>query len=387
MKYKITEGTPFILAGVAKYGNQGSSSHQKENQHGSKNSKITFDFDLPSFTFDIDKEALKREALKAKEEAIKLKEAALRATDEFVNTYKQHYDEQNKTTPDSRSSNASSPDDSANEVHSEKEETSEKEVDSTSEEASQTDSDGYTQTSNEDSTDTQEKAKREDDEFTRYFNEFGKQMNAFGSAMGEYGKNIGKSMESWSKNFDKVFTKEWAEQMESSIKDIFNVEPKTPHHRPHPFGHEFVKEFNRHWTGSYSTEDYSLWQLESLFNELYSNNAELQQADLSPEAFYEVQCNDLGTTMHDDLLLVGCQVKSAKGLPYSVVVQRLVPEQWLIVKLTQEEYNKDWMKQVEKLEILKDYSLDSYFILRHFKSKEKQQASSYKIYIPLKEVR
>lgn len=379
MKYKIVEGTPFILAGVAKYGNQGTNTYQKGTHQRPKSSKISFDFDLPSFTFDIDKEALKREALKAKEEALKFTEAALRATDEFVNTYKQHYDSQNKTNSESPESDSSEKSDEYTEEKTVvQEETTE---------ATDSDSEGFTEASNDESSSQKQQSQSDTDEFTRYFNEFGKQMNAFGSAMGEYGKNIGKSMESWSKNFDKVFTKEWAEQMENSIKDIFTVEPKSPHHRPHPFGQEFAKEFNRHWTGSFSTEDYALWQLEALFNELYGNNEALQQADLSPESFYEVQCNDLGTSMHDELLMVGCQVKSAKGLPYSVVVQRLVPEQWLVLKLTQEEFKKDWMHQVEKLDVLKDYSLDSYFVIRHFKSKEKQQDSSYKIYIPLKEVR
>lgn len=414
MKYKLIDGSSFILAGVTKYGSKTNSRHEHDHSHRPDPTKIRFDFDLPSFTFDIDKEALKREALKAKEEAMKFKEAALKATDEFVKTYKQTYEnnetskeaEYNSDMTSDNSESAANESESANAASTDNASAESTSTDNTSAESTSTnsttaegtsadsESSEGTSTENTDSHNTEAKKNTaEYDDFSKYFDEFGKQMNAFGSVMGEYGKQFGKSMKSWSKNFEKAFSKEWAEGMENTIKDIFNVEtkgshqPHHPHHPQNPFSPEFAKEFNRHWSGSFSNDDYAVWELTALFNELYERESALKQSDLTPDIYYEVLCSDLGTPLNDELRFVGCQVKSTKELPYSVVSQRLTAQQWLVIKLNDDEFKKDWMKQVEKLEILSNFTIEPYFILRHFKSKEKESEASHKIYIPLKEVR
>lgn len=368
MKYKLIDGSTFVLAGVSSYSNktENSSTTNNTNEDHSgqrpKMVKMSFDFDIPSFTFDIDKEAIKKEAAKIKEEAMKFKEAAMRAKDDAMRS-------REKAT-DSKEEDTDSEEDTE-EATAQKEETS-----------NESNTSEHTHSGEQRTTSTSSPFPGMDD-FSKYMNDFGKHMNAFGNSMGEYGKTLGKSMESWGKNFDKVFTKDFVDSMENTFKNIFGED--TPHesHKKN----NFDQEINRHWTGNFTSDDYSLWQQEALFNELYENNETIRNADMSPDLFYEVQCYDLNTKMNDQLTFIGCQVKSTKELPYSVVTQRLSPKQWLVVKLTKEEFEKDWMQKVESLEILGDHTMDQYFILRHFKHSEQQQNSLYKIYIPLKETR
>jgi len=391
MKYKLIDGSTFIIAGVATYTTQekvtppNDSTQEKKSASNEphKTVKMRFDFDLPNFTFDIDKEAIKRDALRAKEAAMKFKDEAIRFKDEAMKR-KEKMDQD-------KVQKAKSSEDFHVEDHSSVDNTYNKEGSTIqgnqAEEESTINSNQTEEESKENNPNSNNNANTSGvDDFSKYMNEFGKYMSAFGDTMGEYGKNFGKTLDglftkdwvnsmettfkdTFGKNLDGLFTKDWVSSMENTFKDLFG------------------EDIDRHWSGNFTPSDYKTWQQEALFNELYENNPSLRDADLAPDVYYEVQGYDLGTKMNEQLSFIGCQVKSSKGLPYSVVTHRSSPEQWLVVKLTEEEFNADWMKVIETLDVIKDYSQYPYFILRHFKHADQQQDSLYKIYIPLKDAR
>jgi len=382
MKYKLIDGSTFIIAGVASYNTQKKltpstdSTQHKQSSSPHKTVKMKFDFDLPNFTFDIDKEAIKRDAQRAKEAALKFKEEAIRFKEEAMKRKeKMDFEEAQKAASSDRTyaDNESTVDNS----HFEEESTlhnSQAEENSDDSNSDNNNNNSNNNSSNNNSSSNNNGASHNSstpgmDEFSKYMNEFGKYMSAFGNTMGEYGKNFGKSMQSFGKNFDGLFTKDWVDSMENTFKDLFG------------------EDIDRHWSGNFTPNDYETWQQEALFNELYENNPTLRDADLAPDIYYEVQGYDLGTKMNEQLSFIGCQVKSTKDLPYSVVTHRSSPEQWLVVKLTEDEFNADWMKVIESLDLIKDYYQYPYFILRHFKHADQQQDSLYKIYIPLKDAR
>jgi len=334
MKYKIIDGTTIMLAGVASYDTV---ERQKKAANG-KGVKINLDFDFPPTSQIVDIDTIKEEAQRIKEQAKKVK-------DEVKDKYKQYEKSQTHNS-----------DTNANQAQEE-----EKDANSNN-------------------------SQNNDDIFT---------------TLGDTMRSLSKNIESWGKSFEKGFEKSvenwnenwnenWSENFEKGMSE-FEKKMGNFGETMGKFGEEFERKFteyaknlNEHWNNEFKSEEYSQWQLESLFNELYTNNPEMDTLDRSPELFYEVEGYDLKTAMNDQLTFIGCHINTCEGVPFSFVTQQLVSDKWLVLKLSKDEYSKDWMKKLDTIEQLKDYDLEQFFIVRHFKDSQKQDDKKIKLYVPLK---
>lgn len=375
MKYKLSEGSTIYLAGVANY----NTSNKEAKDKGPKVKTIEFDF---TNDLDIDTDALKEELKKIK---IIAKDEAKKAV-ENIKVYAKQYKtsvkpEETEETEDKSTSETESGEHVENEytgdhTHTEPQEEAQEGTDSR--EPSADDIDDKKTTYNEPDF---------MDGFTEAMKNFGSHMEHFGKNLE---KNLSKNMGTWAKSFEKgmdhfeknmeKFGEEmerfgeemgkkgevWGENLEENLKNI-------------------SKNFEKHWSQDNSQDAYESWELEALFNELYKNSEIIQELDPTPDRFFKVENYELGTKLNDQMTFVGCQVKSIDALPNQFVSQSLKADKWLIVKLTKEEYNKDWMSKLTELDEVKDYTMESYFIVRQFKKQEVQDSKKIKLYIPLKE--
>jgi len=159
--------------------------------------------------------------------------------------------------------------------------------------------------------------------------------------METWGENFGKRAESWGKNFE-----------------------------------QYVEDFEKHWDSDYTYDHYGNWELESLFLELYQQNDKIKAMDKTPNIFFQVNSYDLDTTMNNQLTFIGCQVDDKDVVPYAFVSQQVRADKWLLVKLSAEEFQKDWMSKVSELDQVQGYDIDPYIVVRRFKDPEKQESKT-----------
>ncbi len=328
MKYKLIDGSTIYLAGVAAY-TTGDAPKKESNKHKFK-INLDFDFDNPkTFVFDFDKMKEEKEKYKKlfKEEAKKYKEVYKNEAKKYKEAYKSEASKQNESDNNSEENNE-------------------------------------TQSSDTSENKTQDNTFNFNEDF---LNGFGDVMSDLGKNLEQWGESFGKSMESFGINLDKF----------GSEMDKFGseIEKKVSH---------YAKDMEKHWSNDVPSDDYDTWELESLFNELYQNSDTIEAVDKTPHLYYKIDGYDLGTTMNDQLTFIGSHLETASTAPFGFVTKTLVSDKWLVLKLSKEEYAKDWMQQLDTIELLKDYNVEQYFITRHFKNKEDQESKKIKIYIPLK---
>lgn len=198
-------------------------------------------------------------------------------------------------------------------------------------------------------------------------NGLGDMFNHFGANLEDWGKTFEGSMENFGVNLDKF----------GSEMDKFGseIEKKVS---------EYTKDFENHWCNDARSDDYDTWELESLYNEIYNSNEDLATYDNSPNLYYKVDGYDLGTSMDDQLVFIGSHIRDNSPIPFAFVSKTLNPDKWLVIKLNKEEYSKDWMKKVNNLEELADYTVEQFILTRYFKNSDDQSKKKVKIYIPLK---
>jgi hypothetical protein len=88
--------------------------------------------------------------------------------------------------------------------------------------------------------------------------------------------------------------------------------------------------------------------------------------------FYEVRVIDSGLNDHEAMVLLGNRFQEGVNVTYPSVSMTFDPDKWLVVKLTEDEFAKDWLKRLEDVELLKDYKLEPYFIITHPREKEEE---------------
>lgn len=384
MKYKITEGSTIYLAGVANY-----NTSKKNEEKKPKETKIEFNFvnDL-----DIDTDALKEELKKIK---IIAKDEAKKAV-ENLKVYAKQYSttESPKAEEDGAESVEEEPSVDV-EVEIEVNVDAEPVEDDSLEDEFTAEPENEPESSEE--INDKEKTYSEEPDFMAGFSDamknFGVHMEHFGKNfeknMEHFGKNIEKNMGTWAKSFEKGMgnfeknMERFGEEMERFGEEMEKNGEKWGKNLEENLK-SMGKNFEKHWTCDQDSEAYETWEAEALFNELYNNSEALQALDQSPDRYFKVENYELGTKLGDQMTFVGCQVKSVDSLPNQFVSQSLKADQWLIVKLSKEEYNKDWMSKLQELEQLKDYNMETYFIVRQFKKQEVQDEKKIKLYIPLK---
>lgn len=224
------------------------------------------------------------------------------------------------------------------------------------------------------------------------FKDFENSINEFGRSMDKWGHDFGKSMDQWAKGFSNKAEQYgakvdvWAKQFNSrdGEKDYNDKEKDVNDKERKCEIHVVANNMDHIWSNNHKADDYNVWELESLFKDIYLNNPELKDIDLNSDVYYELQSYDLNLKMRDQMTFVGCQVSSINDVPHPLVTQKISAENWLVLKLTKEEFDKDWLSKVEALEITDGYSIESFFIIRHFKDSKQRDKKKVKIYVPLK---
>lgn len=222
--------------------------------------------------------------------------------------------------------------------------------------------------SNSNSDSTNDTSRNNGFEFAEDFmSGFGEAMNDLGKNLEQWGKSFEGSMEKFGVNLDKFGSEmdKFGSEIEKRVSN-------------------YTKEMEKHWCNDVSSDDYDTWELESLFNEIYQNNSSIKEFDKSPNLYYKVDAYDLGTAMNDQLTFVGAHLNLDSPVPFAFVTKKLIADKWLVLKLSKEEYSKDWMQKLDTIDQLADYEIEQYLITRQFKDSEEQENKKIKIYLPLK---
>lgn len=202
--------------------------------------------------------------------------------------------------------------------------------------------------------------------FEQRADDFGKRAGdwaeGFGKRMDEWGNSFGKKMEAWGNDFGSRMQR-WGDNVESRWEDVWcGDEGQTPEmdemFEHYPVYNRFLKIYEAIIKDS-----------DHLKNDRY---------------FYEISVMEDGETGTESMMMIASEITGAGNFNYPVVRMSFDAYRWLIVKLTKEEYNKDWMGKLSQHELLEGYALDDFFIVRHpFDDEEKDMI---KIFCPLRKI-
>lgn len=179
----------------------------------------------------------------------------------------------------------------------------------------------------------------------------------FGHSSEVFAEDFGKKMEAWGTEFGERMG-EFGERMEDKWVNIFEEEAKE----------------NKNSKGIKKNPLYQKY--EELYNKHLKNNQEV----IKQNSFYEVQVLDTELNDHESMVMIGSRITKECNVGYPVAVMTFNPEKWVAVKLTADEYEKDWLNSLDKAKVLKEYKLEPYFMVRH--SREKKD-DLIKVYCPI----
>lgn len=192
---------------------------------------------------------------------------------------------------------------------------------------------------------------------------YGKRMEAwgqeYGKKMGAWGEEYGKKMEEWGRNFEKKMDR-WAEDTERKWDDVWEADVTMD------------RNINDWFERS---------PLFRSFMEVYNSQLAEQDDLTTSKFFYEVQIMASSVSGQNAMTMLGARTNNLIPVSYPAVNMTYDPDKWVVVKVTEDEFKKDWLSRLEELDLLKGYSMEPYFIIRHrFEPEDKL----IKIYCPLK---
>lgn len=172
--------------------------------------------------------------------------------------------------------------------------------------------------------------------------DFEKNMENFGERMDAWGDDFGKRMEDWGNNF--------GEPGEASSNH-----------------------------SSVSIKSYLIYRT---YQEIFKAYIEGHKDHIKQQTFYEVQILDTSFEDVTAMTMIGSRMSSLAAMVYPVATMSFKPYKWVAIKLTPEEYAKDWIGSLEKVEQLAPYKLESYFIVRH---KVTRESDEIRLFCPISE--
>lgn len=203
----------------------------------------------------------------------------------------------------------------------------------------------------------------------------------FGRRMDNWGNTFGKKMEAWGNDFGKRMD-EWGEEFGS---------------RMHKWGQDFDKNMQRwgdnvdaRWEETWHADDIQAAEMDmnferypvymnymNIYNNILKDSAKVQNSDY----YYEVQVLEGNDVTGEPMVMIASELSEPASFNYPVVSMTFDADKWLIVKVTKEEFDKDWMGQLETHEFLEEYNLEPYFIIRH---RFDESQDTIKIFCPLR---
>lgn len=217
--------------------------------------------------------------------------------------------------------------------------------------------------------------KQEDGQYMYNFegaiNRFGDVMEAVGRHIEKNARNWEDNLKDWSQNFE-VKMEDFGEKMEAWGEDFGK--------RMEEWGEQFGKEWEE-----YDSEDrrntlkrHPIYQTYlDLFDKQLKDHPDL----LNPNKYYEVQILDTSYGEVNAMVMLGSKLSTLDNMTYPIATMTFKPDKWVAVKMTKEEYEKDWLGSLEKVEQLNGYDMEPYFMIRR---KHNDEGEMIKLFVPLK---
>lgn len=200
---------------------------------------------------------------------------------------------------------------------------------------------------------------------------FSEDMDDFGRKMDTWGEDFGNKMEAWGKNFGKKM-EAWGDDL-SKNRDRYGANTEENWSHIWEAGDEEDAQINA-WLNQYPAYD--------TYKQVYEDQLIKEEAVIQRKSFYEVQILESNTSDSKAMVMFASRLDQLIPIEYPAVLMTFKPDRWMVVKVTLDEYKKDWLGRLAELDLLKGYSIEPYFMIKHNK-KERDQL--IKIYCPLKE--
>lgn len=200
--------------------------------------------------------------------------------------------------------------------------------------------------------------------------------DSIGKAVGNFGKFVEKNAPKWETGI-----KGWGQNFEGNIEDIgkkmegwgeeFGAKMESWGDDLGKRMEEWGENFGEHWSDASDESDPTVTIKRHPIYETYENVYDRWIKDdpnhIKRQTFYEVQI--LATTNENvtTMVMVGSRMANIDHVRYPVATMTFEPDRWVAVKLTPEEFSKDWLGSLEKVPQLKKYTIEPYFIIRHKK--------------------
>lgn len=204
--------------------------------------------------------------------------------------------------------------------------------------------------------------------------------DSIGKAVGNLGKFVEKNSPKWETGI-----KDWGRNFEGNMED-FGKKMET-------WGEDFGKRMGE-WGESFGEQ----WDNETndmnpgstlmrhpiyrTYEEIYERFIQDHPDHIKRQTFYEVQILDTSYEHVTSKVMVGSRMVKLEQMRYPVATMTFEPDRWVAVKLTREEFAKDWLGSLAKVPQLKPYTIEPYFIIRH---KKNGPADEIRLFCPISE--
>ena len=180
-------------------------------------------------------------------------------------------------------------------------------------------------------------------------------MEDFGKKMEAWGEDFGSKMETWGEEFGKRMG-DWGDS----------------------FGDQWDKDYDESNPGT-AIKRYPIFRT---YEDVYKRYILDHPDHIKRQTFYEVQILDTSDENVTSMVMVGSRMANLERMRYPVATMTFEPNRWVAVKLTKEEFAKDWLGSLEKVPQLQPYTMEPYFIIRH---KKEGPADEIRLFCPISE--
>lgn len=195
---------------------------------------------------------------------------------------------------------------------------------------------------------------------------FNKSMNAWSNnldtGMETWGENFSKNMDTWGEHFSKNMAA-WGETFEEGMET---------------WGKHMEGAFSATETadGDVDIKDYPIYDTYRAIHETFIAH---HPDHIKAQNYYEVQIFDQNIGDGVTMVMVGGRMRTLEAMTYPVATMTFKPDRWVAVKMSREEFAKDWLDSLKEAAPLSGYVIGDYFIWRH----RKEGDAEIRLFCPL----
>ncbi len=189
--------------------------------------------------------------------------------------------------------------------------------------------------------------------------------DSIGKAVGNFGKFLEKQTPKWESGI-----KDWGQNFEGNMEEFGKKMENWGEDLGKRMG-EWGESFGDQWDNN--TNDVNLGSvikrhpIYRTYEEIHKHFIQDHPDHIKRQTFYEVQILDTSFEHVTAMVMVGSRMANLEQMRYPVVTMTFEPSKWVAVKLTNEEFAKDWLGSLAKVPQLQPYTIEPYFIIRHKK--------------------